>query len=765
MKRMLSLVLSLGLLAGCTAAPGEADGRKPMGRYIENESAALGDLGRVEDFCTDENGDVVFYAQEDKEAGGGAIKRYTVPKDGGAVNEADAPWLDELMGKDYYPSSISSDGNGTVYALCAAPNGVNALFRSVDGGATSEQVTVSDWPAPAEEGAASGGVAFAGGVSVGTFNAGMSGAGTRYASGVIALADGGFVIGYADQGACVYRADGTKTADFPGTAFGKGFAVSGNQLLMQSQDVKELWLYDLGKTERQGSYAYDNLSYGTTVGLDADGLFVGDSTGVYRQGVDGSLWEKLVDGDLTSLVMPDQEIAGLTGDGSGGFWAILRAEEGARIVRYTYDAETPTNPDTELTVFSLKDNATVRQTIGEFQRRNPTVRVNFRVAQTSEGAATTEDVIRALNTELLSGKAPDILLLDGLPADSYIEKNVLLDLTDLVKELTGVHGLLENLMNAYEKDGKIYGVPARFTFPVMMGGKDALDGMTSLETLVERTEARQGEEVPFLHPSGELWEDDGMLMKYYNACVNAWSSGRDVDQGGLERYFESMMALNTVLRTHTPQAGGEVAVTIMTVSSVGGGTGYEELSMGPMALGQNQARFHIQELNGILNLQNILSKLGSKEGYGLDTLFGGGAYTPVGGVGIVASGKQQDLSKDFVELLLSDTVQGKYLYDGFPVNGKSLEKMAAEQVEEAQQGSFTMAFGDGPALPDAPAAQTNSGDMGFMELCRSLDAPILTDEVIKAAAEAQIKGLLDGRLTPKAAAENVVKSTALYRAE
>ncbi|NCB62735.1 MAG: extracellular solute-binding protein, partial [Clostridia bacterium] len=374
-----------------------------------------------------------------------------------------------------------------------------------------------------------------------------------------------------------------------------------------------------------------------------------------------------------------------------------------------------------------------------------------------------EDVIRALNTELLSGKAPDILLLDGLPVDSYIGKNVLLDLTAMVEEMVATQGLLENLMGAYAKDGKIYGVPARFTFPVMMGDGEAMDGIGSLEDLVGQVKAHQGDKVPFLKPPLGLWEDNGMLMNYYSACVSGWSDGRAVDQSALERYLESALTLNTVMREHTPQLGGSEAMAAVTVVSASGASGFEELNYGPMALARNQARFHIQELGGMMNLRNIVSSLSGKAGYRMDSLFGGNAYTPVGGVGIVASGKQQDLAKDFVEMLLSDTVQAKYLYDGFPVNGKSLDKMTAEQLKDSGPDIISMISG-GQDASAAPPAEAGS-DMGFAELCRKLDTPILTDGVIKAAVEAQAKGLLDGSLTPKAAAENVVKSTELYRAE
>ena len=53
------------------------------------------------------------------------------------------------------------------------------------------------------------------------------------------------------------------------------------------------------------------------------------------------------------------------------------------------------------------------------------------------------DDIRTLNTELLGGNGADVLLLDGLSAESYIEKGILADLTDLADELTAQETYLE----------------------------------------------------------------------------------------------------------------------------------------------------------------------------------------------------------------------------------------------------------------------------------------------------------------------------------
>ena len=52
---------------------------------------------------------------------------------------------------------------------------------------------------------------------------------------------------------------------------------------------------------------------------------------------------------------------------------------------------------------------------------------------TGEDGVTAEDAVKALNTELLAGNVPDVLVLDGLPADSYIEKGILADISEVVQ--------------------------------------------------------------------------------------------------------------------------------------------------------------------------------------------------------------------------------------------------------------------------------------------------------------------------------------------
>lgn len=816
MKRVLSVLLStcllLGLVAGCTDKSGGGDGAStgevPMGRYIEEQGETLDGVIQVYDFHRAADGSTVFYGRTmlDDQTGESVYKKYTVPAAGGPITAQEVPGLSEFSKTGI--RSLSEGADGALYALSNDEKYRTMVGRSENGG-PFEVISLSDADKPAasdgdtavdgsvspdaDKPAASGGeVSAAGSISMGgvmgsgdsvSAAGGSADAGTesgttgggieaapsggfffggessfpsKIAMDIVALEDGGFIVAYGDKGASHYGADGTLLAEFLGNSFAANVIVTNGSLIIGSPDGVSLLSYDLSTGKQNGTYTYENMKMGVNIAADADNFYLADSTGVYRQAKGGTAWEKLVDGDLTSLVMPNLNLVGLAPDGSGGFAALLGSEEDTQFVRYLYSAETPTNPDTELSIFSLHDNSTIRQTIGEFQRRNPNVRVNFRVGLDEGGSATTEDVIRTLNTELLAGKGPDLILLDGMNLDSYIEKGVLLDLTDFVK---GQSGLLSNLTNAYEKDGKIYGVPSRFTFPVMMGLASDVDSITSLQALVERVRKDQSGTPPFLRASNDLWSEDGVgiMMDYYDSYADSFlKENGSIDEEALTAFFAAMQELDKTMKEYTPQyTGGMLAMTVSTVRS----GGFEPIDMGASDLKDGKALFHTQAMAGIFALDFISQNLSGLPDQKLAPLFGGSAYTPKGGVGINAAGKQQELAKSFLEMLLSPTVQDNYLYDGYPVNSASLDKL----VEDTLNGSDGMSFGGNAGGAEGSTGEKN--DMGFAEICGKLDTPLLSDQVIKDAVEAQSKGLMDGSVTPADAAAKVVEKTRIYLSE
>ena len=751
-------MLATGVLAGCANNNDNGDngstenkqGDAAIGRYVEEALLQLEGATRLFDAFLGANGDIVFFSE--KTSGGNSVVTRSVVSGNGALESVEIGWLNDLIASGAMVMSVSENRAGTVYALYIDEEFQTKLVRSADG-ETFDPIDVPGWNTesgggvkirPGSEGSSGGaggqGGATQGGMMGGGAQGGMGtgaqgGAMGNRPSGVIALEDG-FLILSGEKGAAHYSTDGTLIREYPGLGKHGSVDVYDGQLAIVDMESRQISLYNLATGNKTEAFSYDGLGETTFIGMDERGLFVADASGISRKETDG--WEMIVDGGLTSLMMPNLPLSQLVIGSNDDFYAFLGVKD-YQLLRYAYSADVSAEPDTVLEVFSLYDNNTIRQAIGEFQRNNPNVRVDLRVAMDEDSSATAEDVIRALNTELLAGKGPDIIVLDGLPISSYIDKGVLKDLTDLTSRLTNELGLLENLTDAYEKNGKIYGLPSRFVLPIMMGKQDKLDSIRSLADLAGSVEAGQSDDIPLLRAPDSLWKGEGILMEYYEACVDNWTrEDGSIDEAGLAAFLKDMLRLDKTLKEHTPQTEGGKQIFMGSPD-----VGIESIDLGSWDVRDGKAQVHIQTLIGVMGLRDISRGLGSKPDMGLNSLFEEYKYYPRGGVGIVAAGGQQELSEAFVEMLLSQAVQDMYLYDGFPVNGRSLEKMTKETLE----------------------ADESLSDMGFVEISGKLNKPVFADQVVKEAVQAQIKNLLSGAVTPEQAAAKIVESTRLYLAE
>ncbi|MDR1704928.1 MAG: extracellular solute-binding protein [Clostridiales bacterium] len=155
------------------------------------------------------------------------------------------------------------------------------------------------------------------------------------------------------------------------------------------------------------------------------------------------------------------------------FYAALENGGSYELTRYSYGEEMPVTAT--LDIFSIYGNPTLRQAIGEFKRKNSGVDVNLRIGMDGAPGVTEQDVIRALNTKILAGKGPDLLMLDGLPYSDYIEKGALKDISGIIDAQIAAGGFMESMRGAYAVAGGVHGIPMRYTLPVMIGnGKHCL---------------------------------------------------------------------------------------------------------------------------------------------------------------------------------------------------------------------------------------------------------------------------------------------------
>lgn len=148
--------------------------------------------------------------------------------------------------------------------------------------------------------------------------------------------------------------------------------------------------------------------------------------------------------------------------------------------------------DAVLRLYTLKENENLWQSAKLFMEKYPKYPVVIEVGISEEDGKTVSDAIRSLNTEIMAGNGPDIILMDGLPIEDYIEKGGLEDLSDMVESVKeNGEEFFENVLSSYEKGEKVYAIPSRFSVPIIIGKEGAVtpeEVKTLSGTLKTRTE-------------------------------------------------------------------------------------------------------------------------------------------------------------------------------------------------------------------------------------------------------------------------------------
>ena len=138
-------------------------------------------------------------------------------------------------------------------------------------------------------------------------------------------------------------------------------------------------------------------------------------------------------------------------------------------------------------VWGLYADEDVERVVSAFAQSHPDLYITYEHPLSEDTGMTKEDALKVLSTELATGNGPDVLLLDGLSYDTYVEKGVLADLTATL-EGTGER-YVDAVRTSYQRDGGQYAMPMAMSLPVLMGARDQIQNAASLADLADLAEA------------------------------------------------------------------------------------------------------------------------------------------------------------------------------------------------------------------------------------------------------------------------------------
>lgn len=479
-------------------------------------------------------------------------------------------------------------------------------------------------------------------------------------------------------------------------------------------------------------------------------LFFTTEEGLYSFVPGGSVTEELIDGDRTSLGDPGFSPFSLVGDEDGSFY-ILGISGKPVLLHFVYDENIPTEPETHLRLYSLREDESLRQIASLFQKANPDIAVDLEIGMTGADGITEGDAIKALNTRILSGDGPDIVSLDGLPLQSFLEKGILKDLGDV---LGASAPLLTQVTSCFAVDGQVCAMPTAFAIPVIYGPEDIFSQVSGMDSLVNA--AQQARE---RNPQAKsvLFAIDPVAMAdaFYDGCSAAWrKADGTLEESKLTEYYAGMKAL--------------FALDADYREAYGAGTGYQ--------VGENTGLGGAKEI-----LKGSICSAGTLEGMeGWTWALAGDqdlseyealplnaqashVFLPRQVMGILNTGREPEAAEAFLTFMLSDQIQGGSQLSGFPVNQTIFDRQIKEDREVG--GGFS-------------ATDENDNVLVFYNLyldarrrqmlktwVDALTTPALTDGTIRGIVMEQMDSCCNGRITPQEAAKNALRSLNLYLSE
>lgn len=499
-------------------------------------------------------------------------------------------------------------------------------------------------------------------------------------------------------------------------------------------------------------------------------VYIAGEKGLHRHIVGGSVMEQVIDGSLSSFGNPSRSIVDAAALENNEFLA--KFSDGS-FVKFYYDETVPTVPNDKLVLYSLEDNDTARQAIAAYQTANPGMFIEYEVAL-EDDAVTKEDALKSLNTRLLSGEGPDVLILDDMPIATYEEKGVLLDISGIIDEVKEGDGLYENLLEPFYRGESIYVTPIEFQLPLIMGEGKSAELSRDYEGC-----AKTIKDLRAANPEGLIIKDcneQGIIERFVPVCVPAWKNeDGSINEDELREFFEQTKVIYDAQMSGLSQK--EISSYNDTVHYKSGIGVIENFNFYFKAIDESGYIMGKEKLasGNAYSFDSIVCVLSAagvegREDTGVGIFDGQSehVYLPGTMTGINAQSKNVEAAKDFVRLMLSEDIQSS-TFRGLPLNKKAFEAgLVKGEENEREYGSY-MLYGMSDEEGNTFRWEVHWFDEEQKQLIRDwasqASIPYIKDSIFELAVSTECELYLSGRSTVDEAISNIISSTAIYMAE
>lgn len=418
-------------------------------------------------------------------------------------------------------------------------------------------------------------------------------------------------------------------------------------------------------------------------------------------------------------------------------------------------AEKTKKEDGVIHLYTLKDNDQLWQSAKLFEEKFPEYQVVIDVGVSEEDGKTVSDAIRSLNTEIMAGNGPDIILMDGLPIEDYIEKGVLEDLSDMVESVKeNGEEFFENVLSSYEKGEKVYAIPSRFSVPIIIGKEGAVTP-EEVKTLSGTLKTRTEEQIKGITRNATK-SIPLLLLTFWNDIISEESV---VDQEALSTfleearmlfdaseidlelpYYQEVPPFQEMIDTY-PNYSGDAGVTMAFQKDI--------LSVDEMDMGQTLAQLESVSENSPVFYDYLNSESGKK-------------FIPKWIFGITASSEKKEAAKAFLSYFLSSENMDQYDWT-LSVNKTSFRKTLP--ISETKE-QMTVMYPEQDSAEGIRIQKLNAEEAEeFVNFLSEADTKIAVEQALFEEILTQAEHYVYGEESLESAVNAIVEKVEIYQAE
>lgn len=445
---------------------------------------------------------------------------------------------------------------------------------------------------------------------------------------------------------------------------------------------------DQSETETASSHSV------VMTGSDEDGILYVNRGGMYLYYPGGTMVEQLFEGQETSVGLSETGLMDVETDEEGRVYLaasdVSSEKPKGKIYCYQFDGEASV-AETELEIYTLLTDPYIEQAAVMFQKEHPEIRIEIQEGMTGKDGVTATDAIKNLNTEIMAGEGPDVMLLDGLLEEDYIEKGMLEDISGIVESA----GILENIRDVYtEEDGAVYRMPLRFGIPMIAGKAEDVDMVDDLASLKDMVKKHKADFFPGFFSAYKARVPQILLTSLFELSSPSWmkKDGR-VDEEKVREFLELTYEIYHADKEYEGYAED-------TSDSEEKETRWYEKNrrqeaspvMDLLLMGAEKQLFSYGYLFSLDHVF-LMNTMETENPEFTHRLFNGqekNCFAPELILGISAAAREKEAAQMFVEFLFSEEQQKNGKEAGFPVRKSVYE--SDEYWELGREGSFECAW-------------------------------------------------------------------------